>query len=607
MKARFLFLGAAVGSILVSGRGAEADAASLQPDDPGAVVSPAAAAAPRRGMKRWKGDLPNRFVTPTCKSPKLSYYDGPIVQNPIVIPVFWNSNVNSEVQSNMSQFYSDIMASPYWGWLTEYNTVGISGGSNQAILPGTSMAGVVITPTHCPASTTSTCKLTDTELQAELVRQIGLGTLPAPVQDCTGNTQTIYMVDFPPNVSLSGPDGSGTSCSNGGFCAYHNTGTYGANSIPLLYGALMDQYSGGCAQGCGTNNTVLESMTETASHELIEATTDPDIGLIPTTATNIEAPAGWYDQSNNCGEIADICDTGTGGDTITVSGRTWTVQEVWSNKQGKCSSTGTTPTVCSGTTITGCRLCSCGDNGAACNGGTAVCETGSSNVLFGGCEQCTSTTTTACGGGTCEQSSTPAQDDVCSCVPKTTCPAGDDCGTAGDGCGGTVTCGSCTAPQTCGGGSPSNPNVCGCTPATTCPSGDACGTAADGCGGMVTCGTCGANEVCTANQCVATSTSTSTSSGTGSSTSGGNTSSSGGVGGSTASTSSSSGGVGGSSQSTSGATGSTGSGTFDAPGQTGGCNCETAGQPRGSSSASLSALGLLALAGVVRARKRRSL
>jgi hypothetical protein len=48
----------------------------------------------------------------------------------------------------------------------------------------------------------------------------------------------------------------------------------------------------------------------------------------------------------------------------------------------------------------------------------------------------------------------------------TTCPAGA-CGAISNGCNGTVNCGTCTAPQTCGGGG--TPNVCGCTCAYPAP------------------------------------------------------------------------------------------------------------------------------------------
>jgi len=49
---------------------------------------------------------------------------------------------------------------------------------------------------------------------------------------------------------------------------------------------------------------------------------------------------------------------------------------------------------------------------------------------------------------------------------STTCAAlGKNCGTISDGCGGTLTCGSCTSPQTCGGGGVAN--ICGSGTAST--------------------------------------------------------------------------------------------------------------------------------------------
>jgi hypothetical protein len=78
----------------------------------------------------------------------------------------------------------------------------------------------------------------------------------------------------------------------------------------------------------------------------------------------------------------------------------------------------------------------------------------------------------------------------------TTCAAQNlQCGPAGDGCGGTLQCGSCVAPLTCGGGG--TPGVCGgCTPTTCTALGIACGPAGDGCGGTLQCGVCGAGETC---------------------------------------------------------------------------------------------------------------
>lgn len=86
------------------------------------------------------------------------------------------------------------------------------------------------------------------------------------------------------------------------------------------------------------------------------------------------------------------------------------------------------------------------------------------------------------------------------CVPKTCQTAGANCGQVADGCGGlTPNCGSCTAPQICGGGGVSN--VCGggvvCTPKTCQSVGANCGQVADGCGGLTpNCGTCTSPQIC---------------------------------------------------------------------------------------------------------------
>ena len=324
--------------------------------------------------------------------------------------VFWNSHVNATLRANIGQFYADLPQSAYWEWLPEYDTVGLAGGSSQAILPGASGGSVVIAPANCAGS--GACTLTDAQLQTELARQIDLGVLPSPTVDCTGNANTVYMVDFPPNVTLVGPPGVGTSCS--AFCAYHNTGTVGPRGVPLVYAALMDVFTGPCAGGCAGNATAMEDATTVASHELVEAVTDPDIGL--DTLGVYAPPAAWGDNESACGEIADICATGGPGDAITVNGRTWVVQELWSNAQGRCTSTGPVLAVCSGDTLTGCRKCSCGDNGRACSGGAPVCETASGNVADGACEQCTAASGTCGPSRACDQSATLSEDDRCAAV-----------------------------------------------------------------------------------------------------------------------------------------------------------------------------------------------
>jgi hypothetical protein len=102
------------------------------------------------------------------------------------------------------------------------------------------------------------------------------------------------------------------------------------------------------------------------------------------------------------------------------------------------------------------------------------------------------TTNDRCCSGVCVKSS---KKSFGTCCTPTTCAAvGANCGMIADGCGGTLDCGTCTLPQTCGGGG--TPNVCGCSPTTCAAVGANCGMIADGCGGTLDCGTCALPETC---------------------------------------------------------------------------------------------------------------
>jgi len=88
---------------------------------------------------------------------------------------------------------------------------------------------------------------------------------------------------------------------------------------------------------------------------------------------------------------------------------------------------------------------------------------------------------------------------VPTCTPLT-CPQQNiDCGPAGDGCGNEIMCGTCTPPQTCGGGGPGkcgHPEAGSCVPTTCQKLGIQCGPAGDGCGGLLQCGMCTAPQTC---------------------------------------------------------------------------------------------------------------
>lgn len=148
---------------------------------------------------------------------------------------------------------------------------------------------------------------------------------------------------------------------------------------------------------------------------------------------------------------------------------------------------------CSGLGFSGCQNGACvvsACSGAACCTPTtcvaAGATCGSISDGCGGTLSCGSCTTPQ----TCGGSGTANVCGVGSCTPTTCLARGFNCGTASNGCGATLNCGTCTSPQICSG------NVCGCTPRTSCPTGQNCGTAPDGCGGTVSCGSCTAPEIC---------------------------------------------------------------------------------------------------------------
>ena len=177
---------------------------------------------------------------------------------------------------------------------------------------------------------------------------------------------------------------------------------------------------------------------------------------------------------------------------------------------------------CGPTTCTGCCDASgqcqggsaptaCGQFGGACNS----CGLGQGCSL-GACvtpTTCRPTTCTAlrkncgqvsdgCGGtlscGTCgtgESCGGAGVANVCgagTCMPATCMSAGADCGTLSDGCAAQLNCGGCTSGSFCNGA-----NKCsGCVPTTCGALQKNCGSVSDGCGGMISCGTCSGSDSC---------------------------------------------------------------------------------------------------------------
>lgn len=121
-------------------------------------------------------------------------------------------------------------------------------------------------------------------------------------------------------------------------------------------------------------------------------------------------------------------------------------------------------------------------------------ECGPTNDGCGGVQECgTCKAPDTCGGG-----GVPSKCGHYECKPKTCTDLGANCGPVGDGCGNQIDCGTCKDGLTCGGGG--TPSVCGtgsiCTPLTCTDQAVNCGPIGDGCGNVVQCGGCSGSQTC---------------------------------------------------------------------------------------------------------------
>ncbi len=251
-----------------------------------------------------------------CGTPHLIEYGGPVISNVKLIMVVYGtgtyaSYVSTDTAPSMASYYSQLPTSSYMDWLNEYNT------GSQKIGRGTYAGKFTITPSAANNGTS----ITDAQVQAELNAQINGGHLPVP------DANTIFMVHFRAGQTIAN---GGNSCQAGGFCAYHGSAING--SYEYCYAVLPDFHSSLCASGCGSSSEY-NNVCSTASHEVIEAITDP----LVADATAFASPLGWYWYSTDTcqGEIADICNQNQATFTGT-DGRSYSVQKSWSNAAAAC-------------------------------------------------------------------------------------------------------------------------------------------------------------------------------------------------------------------------------------------------------------------------------
>jgi MYXO-CTERM domain-containing protein len=430
-------------------------------------------------------------AAPNCSVP-LKYYGGRVLDHVKVVQVLWGTGVETNVATKMGDYYKGVLNSTYMDWLGEYDTINVPAAlkgpgttteTKQHLGRGSFVKTVQITPSAANAG----AAITDEQIATELKAQIDKGILPAPEADGNGGYRTLYMVDFPLTVGgatlrITGPNGDG-SCSV--FCAYHGATTY--NGGNLAYGVHPDVSAGACANGCGQDPDAFKNATSVHSHEMIEAATDPDIGIfIAGGGATLAAPVGWYadgPQTETCGEIGDICNADQG-----LVG-TFTVQTEWSNTAKACIlAAAAAPPACVDAKGGACSPCT---SDASCSGATPVCATDATDFKAGTCVACKDNTKCSGDTPTCDKSASAADDTCRACQADSECPTATPrciggskpAGDAGTGTGGK--CMECTVNDDCK-ASTKGPvcdtatNTCrGCTADTECTTGHCATAAAD--------------------------------------------------------------------------------------------------------------------------------
>ena len=224
------------------------------------------------------------------------YSGGPIVRCPLIHTSFWGpawgDGPHTNLSNQLNQFNQDFVASNAMNVIHQY---GITGG----VFEGATYLSWVPSVLD-PGS-----------IQSIIQSCINANAIPEPGNPATDSTIPILIVYLDENTII---DGGGRSVNFPGAVDYGYHDSFNTTAgHPLIY-AFTGYFD-------------VNFTTVVSSHEFCEMVTDP--------LYNAWTPDGGFN------EIGDYCE-GT-SDTISVSGRTWTIQKVWSDVDNSCRGTAPNP------------------------------------------------------------------------------------------------------------------------------------------------------------------------------------------------------------------------------------------------------------------------
>jgi hypothetical protein len=241
--------------------------------------------------------------------PIVDYNGGPVMASPSIVSITFDGD---DLASTVDRFASTVGGTSWWDTVRDGYCQQPAG---PCVGPVTAAAHVVLPALDAVTASTGFVDslMGDSALQTFLRDQIAAGRVPAPTSD------TLYMLYMPAHVLVTMDNGA--SCSPHGFDAYHNT-----MKVPAGDGGSMDVPFALIAR-CSSDPAAL---TRAASHELIEAATDPII-LSPGYTLMSEL---WAVVLGT--EVADLCvDLDRKVDTVEEAGLT--LARAWSNGAARAS------------------------------------------------------------------------------------------------------------------------------------------------------------------------------------------------------------------------------------------------------------------------------
>jgi hypothetical protein len=219
---------------------------------------------------------------------------GPIVKCPLIYNSFWGplwSNAAHQALANqINQFTQDLLQSKFMNVLSQYGLLGGVG------------SGVFVRASFLPGVPST---LTVSSYESIIQQCINASAFPQPVNLQTNASAPVLMIYLDDQTVING-GGRQLNFPGAPDIGYHDSFVT-SNGQPCPY-AFMAYFSN------------VSSTTVVASHEFAEMVTDP--------LYNAWTPDHAFH------EIGDYCEGNNS--TITVSGRTWTVQTIWSDTDNAC-------------------------------------------------------------------------------------------------------------------------------------------------------------------------------------------------------------------------------------------------------------------------------